>query len=199
MTDSMAEVRAKRKKKVSPFNQSPYRDAYVRLIQAGWSSTALERYAKYRYDETIPASTFRNHMRRIEKPHALVVTGKDGQALTDVDTDVLGIRQSLIALQIQRLQVDAKHEFDMNKLFTSTREELKLLSQLLNEAKADQRDFGVIVHDPKDELPPVPAPEPANSPRHASMAELLGLSDGVDQLGVVERLADVISMVPKTG
>lgn len=192
MTDSMAEVRAKRKKKVSPFNQSPYREDYVRLIQAGWSSVALERYAKYRYDEAIPASTFRNHMRRIDKPDALTVTGKNNQALTGTEIDVMGVRQQLIMLQIQRLGVDSAHEFQMNKLFTSTREELKLLSQLLNEAKQDQHDFGLLKHRADEDLPSVPVADAANSPRHATLGQLMGLAPGQDALGVVEALAQVI-------
>jgi hypothetical protein len=149
-----------RKKKVSPFNQSPYRDA-VRLIQAGRAS--LERYAKYRYDEAIPASTFRNHMRRIDKPDALTVTGKDKQALTGTEIDVMGVRQQLIMLQIQRLAVDSSHEFQMNKLFTSTREEMKLLSTLLNE-EADQQDYGLLRHRADEDLPTVPQADPSNSP-----------------------------------
>lgn len=192
MTDQMAEVRAKRKKKVSPFNQSPYREDYVRLIQAGWSSTALERYAKYRFDEVIPASTFRNHMRRIDKPEALTVTGKSGAGLTGTEIDVMGVRQQLIMLQIQRLAVDSAHEFQMNKLFTSTREEMKLLSQLLNEAKADQQDFGVIKHNPADLLPDVPQPDAGNSPRFASLGQLMGLTPGQNALDVAEALAKVI-------
>lgn len=193
-TDSMAEVRAKRKRKISPFNSSPYRDAYVRLIQAGWSSTALERYAKYRYDEVIPASTFRNHMRKIEKAEPLAIIGKSGAALGDLDIDVMGIRQQLITLQVQRLGVDANHEFQMNKLFGSTREEIKLLSTLLNEAKADQRDYGVIVHDPSEELPPVPVPEAKNSPKHTTVQALLGLESGQDPLALAEGFAKVINI-----
>ena len=192
MTDAMAEVRAKRKKKVSPFNQSPYREDYVRLIQAGWSSASLERYAKYRYDEAIPASTFRNHMRRIDKPDALTVTGKDKVALTGTEIDVMGVRQQLIMLQIQRLSVDSAHEFQMNKLFTSTREEMKLLSQLLNEAKADQQDYGLLRHRADEDLPAVPQADPSNSPRHASLGQLMGLTAGQSPLAMVEALAQVI-------
>jgi hypothetical protein len=192
----MASVRAARTKKVSPFNQSPYRDDYVRLIEAGWSSVSLERYAKYRYDEKIPASTFRNHMRRIEKnadpSKRLAITDKDKNQLSGTEVDVMGVRQQLIVLQIQRLAVDSQHEFQMNKLFTSTREEMKLLSSLLNEAKADQMDFGVIKHRAGDELPDVPAPTPSNSPRHASLGALMGLEPGQDPLGMVEALAKVI-------
>jgi hypothetical protein len=202
MEDSMAEVRARRKKKVSPFNQSPYREDYVRLIQAGWSSVSLERYAKYRYDEQIPASTFRNHMRRIEKAantgNRLAVTGKDGAQLAGTEIDVMGVRQQLIMLQIQRLGVDSAHEFQMNKLFASTKEEMKLLAQLLNEAKADQKDYGLLKHRADEDLPEVPQADAGNSPRHASLAQLMGLQAGQDALGVVEALAKVIP-ISQTG
>lgn len=202
MTDSMAEVRARRKKKVSPFNQSPYREDYVRLIQAGWSSASLERYAKYRYDETIPASTFRNHMARIQKGknpgNPLAVTGKGGEQLTGTEIDVMGVRQQLIMLQIQRLGVDSAHEFQMNKLFASTREEMKLLGTLLNDAKADQADYGLLKKATGDELPEVPQPDAGNAPRHTSLAQLMGLDAGQDALGVVEALANVIP-IGKTG
>ena len=196
MTDRMESVRAARKKKISPFNQSPYRDDYVRLIEAGWSSVSLERYAKYRYKEEIPASTFRNHMRRIEKkadPNArLAITGKDANHLAGTEVDVMGVRQQLIVLQIQRLAVDSSHEFTMNKLFTSTREEMKLLSTLLNEAKADQLDYGVRTGPIKDELPDVPQPDAGNSPQHTTLAGLLGVNPGGDLLGAAEALAKVI-------
>lgn len=196
MTDQMAEVRAKRKKKISPFNQSPYREDYVRLIKAGWSSASLERYAKYRYDEKIPASTFRNHMARIEKSqdpgNPLKITGKDATSLQGTEIDVMGVRQQLIGLQIQRLSVDVKHEFDMNKLFGSTRAEMQLLSTLLNEAKQDQKDYGVIAHDPAEDLPEVPQPEASNSPRHSSLGSLLGVGPGTDMLAAAEALAKVI-------
>ena len=75
----MAPVRAKRKRKISAFNQSPYREDYVRLIEQGWSSTSLERYAKYRYDEKIPASTFRNHIAKLRPAGTPVIPGKDGR------------------------------------------------------------------------------------------------------------------------
>lgn len=194
----MAAVRARRKKKISPFNQSPYKDDYVRLIKAGWSSTSLERYAAYRYDEEIPASTFRNHMARIEKQpdagNGLAVTGKNSEKLTGTEIDVMGVRQQLIMLQIQRLAVDSSHEFQMNKLFTSTREEIKLLGQLLNESKADMKDFGVLAHDPEDQKAPTGAQDGPVVPRHKSMAELLGVTDPADVLGVVQGLAQVIPM-----
>jgi hypothetical protein len=198
LTDDMAAVRAKRKKKISPFNQSPYKDDYVRLIKAGWSSTSLERYAAYRYDEQIPASTFRNHMARIERAAgtdgSLAVTGKDKEKLTGTEIDVMGVRQQLIMLQIQRLAVDSSHEFQMNKLFTSTREEIKLLGQLLNEAKLDQKDYGLLAHDPEDQKAPTGAQDGQVVPRHKSFGDLLGVSDPEAVLGMVQGLARVIPM-----
>lgn len=192
----MAPVRAKRKRKISPFNQSPYREDYVRLIKAGWSSASLERYAAYRYDEKIPASTFRNHMARIEKPEIPTVIGKNGTPITDAEIDVMNVRQQLIQLQLQRLAVDAAHEFQMNKLFGSTRNEITLLSTLLNEAKQDQRDYGVIAHDPADALPDVPVENAVNAPRFQTIGQMLGLGEGQDPLAVVERLAQVIPIAP---
>lgn len=200
MTDRMESVRAARKKKISPFNQSPYRDDYVRLIEAGWSSVSLERYAKYRYKEEIPASTFRNHMRRIEKKadpsKRLALTAKDQEQLSGSEVDVMGVRQQMIVLQIQRLGVDTAHEFQMNKLFTSTREELKLLSTLLNEAKADQLDFGVIAAKQEDELPPVPQADASNSPQHATLGSLLGAGEDADMLAAAEALGKVLQFPP---
>lgn len=195
MTNQMAEVRAKRKKPLSPFNQSPYREDYVRLIRAGWSSVSLERYAKYRYKEEIPASTFRNHMRKIQKDETSQitrVTGKNNTDLSGTEIDVMQVRQSLIALQIQRLSVDVTHEFQMSKLFTSTREEMKLLSNLLNEAKADQKDFGVLAPADTDEAPAVPAADDSNAPKYQTFGQMLGLQPGQDEKDLVEQLAKVI-------
>lgn len=202
MTDEMADVRAKRKKKISPFNQSPYREDYVRLIKAGWSSVSLERYAKHRYKEEIPASTFRNHMARIEKTadpsNRLAIKGRDENQLSGAEIDVMGVRQQLIVLQVERLNVDTKHEFQMSKLFTSTREEMKLLSTLLSEARQDQLDFGVIAATKEDELPPVPVPDASNAPKHATLGALLGVGDGEDLLAAAEKLGQVLQF-PQTG
>lgn len=196
MTDSMAEVRAARKKPLSAWAASPNREIYIRLIEEGWSSTSLEHYADYRFHEKIPASTFRNHMRRIEKKAGKPITAgkftdKDGKPMETTDVDVMGVRQSLIVMQMQRIGMDFQHEQAMNKLFNTTRQELQLLSSLLTEAKQDQLDFGARVA--PDQEPLIPE-GPASAPKHRSFGELLGLPPEADELAAVERLAAVIEM-----
>lgn len=121
-----------------------HREEYLRLLQAGWSSASLERYAALRYGEDIPASTFRTYRKRckVETPVSVLLGGE--QLDSDVTPDVLVRRQELIALQTARIAIDAQHERSMGKLFSSTRSEIQLLDGLLTALKTDLQDMGVL-------------------------------------------------------
>lgn len=105
---------------------SPHRDEYVRLMKAGWSSATLERYAAWRYGKDVPASTFRQYKKRqkldVQTSRLLNASFVDPDALPDVLTK----RQELIALQTERLAIDAEHERNMRKLFGTTKGEIAL-------------------------------------------------------------------------
>lgn len=173
-------------KGASVINSSPHRDEYRRLmLDDGWTSFALERYASYRYGEDIKASTFRGYKSKIlaQKPDWVspdVLTGKDKKPLAEggreVQLDVMDMRQKLAFLQLQRISVDVATELSLGKLFNSTGREIELAAKLLDQIKEDQQDFGVL---PKvaDEVKVGVNQLPQDIPRqHSTLGEALGLS-----------------------
>lgn len=148
-------TRSRRRRNV--IGQSMHRDEYVRLMKAGWSSATLERYAAWRCGEDIPASTFREYKKKLKLD---VQTSRLLNASFDTDAipDVLAKRQELIALQTDRIAIDAAHERSMTKLFASTRSEIALLNNLLTDLRHDLESAGILGAErvagvPEEELP----------------------------------------------
>lgn len=154
---------------------SPHRDEYVRLMEAGWSSMALERYARHRYGEDVPAATFRTYKRR-----AKIVTdvSKFGEIVDpEKMIDVLRTRSELVQLQMERIRIDHDHERTMGKLFGSTSREIDLLAKLLDQSKADQQDLGLFPKAGETLHVDLPRPSGETAPRHRSLAEALGIEE----------------------
>lgn len=160
-------------------------------MRAGWSSVALERYASHRFGEDIPSSTFRSYKRRA---HIEIETSKllGKEIDPDKTADVVATRQELIALQLDRIGIDAKHERDMSKLFSSTGREIELLSKLLDSAKADLQDLGVFPV-AAQEMHVTSGPGPADAPKYAS------LGDVISDPSRSEEMAKVLHMVLPNG
>ncbi len=135
--DDLSKRSRSRRKNV--IGNSPHADEYTRLLQAGWSSLALERYAKFRYAEDIPAKTFRDYRQR-KQIQAKLQT----EATIDPDAliDIVAERAELIRIQKARIAVDVELEAEMNKLFSTTGKEIERLSELLDQYKGDLQDLG---------------------------------------------------------
>jgi hypothetical protein len=152
---------------------SAQREEYVRLMESGWSSMALERYAYHRYGEDIPASTFRAYKaKRGIKVEVSVMRGRDIDP--DRTHDVVATRQELIALQMARIGIDAQHERDMKKLFGTTRGEISLLSMLLDAAKGDLQDLGLFPKAGETITVKGDGPDPESIPKARTLAEAMG-------------------------
>jgi hypothetical protein len=121
---------------------SPHKDEYVRLLKLGWSSTAISKFALFRYGEDIPERTVRNYRRSI----GIQVLRSEMRGVDvdpDVIMDILAERAELLALQKARIAIDTKHERDMQKLFSGTRHEVEVANRLISDAKADMQDYGL--------------------------------------------------------
>ena len=174
---------------------SPNRDEYVRLMQAGWSSLTLERYAAYRYGEDIPSKTLREYRAKNE----IVVEVKPFDRVSaDQTVDVVGARAELIRLQQARIAIDWEHEQNMSKLFTGNRAEILLLSQLLSDHKGDLQDLGIM---PKaGEKIEISGPSKATAeqaPRALTLGALFGSPDA--DPAVVAGLARSLHLATKGG
>jgi len=162
-----AEEPAKRsRKRRNVIGSSMHRDEYLRLMKAGWSSATLERYAAWRCGEDIPASTFRQYKKRMKLD---VQTSRLLNASFDTDAvpDVLVKRQELIALQTERIAIDAQHERGMGKLFGTTKAEIALLNTLLTDMRTDLVEAGVIGDSRVEAVPEL------DLPRHRTLSEVL--------------------------
>lgn len=176
-----------KRKKDSPgqiLARSPHQEEYRRLMKAGWTSFALERYADYRYGEKIASSTFRNFKARklARDPKWLDVTyltDKDGQQIiakgVEVDLDVMGVRQQLLHLQLQRISIDVAEELGDRKLKDGTAKELRLAMDMLDKVREDQVQYGILPATASvtrftiDDLPADVAP------RHSTLGDALGV------------------------
>jgi hypothetical protein len=178
MSDDKPKERSRRRRNV--IGSSMHRDEYLRLMKAGWSSATLERYAAWRCGEDIPASTFRQYKKRMKLD---VQTSRVLNASFDTDAipDVLTKRQELIALQTERLAIDAQHERDMRKLFGTTKNEIALLNTLLNELRQDLTDAGVLGEGASQAEPEI------ELPKHRTLADVLP--------GDEQGLAEVLHMI----
>jgi hypothetical protein len=183
-------------------NQSPHLDEYIRLMQQGWSSFALERYASYRYGEKIAAATFRTRKSRMmaQKTDWVTpdhLTGKSNAAIADPEhrVDVLKIRHQLAVLQMQRISLDVKTELDLGKLFSSTKGEIDMLSSLLDKIKQDEEDFG-LREKVADRATVTVQDLPAQvAPRHDTLAAALG-AGGLDQAQLINVARELGKIVP---
>lgn len=157
MADEAPKPRERSRRRRNVIGGSPHRDEYVRLMKAGWSSATLERYAAWRNGEDIPASTFRQYKKR-QKLDVQTSRLLNSSFDTDAIPDVLTKRQELIALQTERLAIDAQHERDMRKLFGTTKAEIAMLNTLLNEMRQDLVDAGVMGENRAESIPEVDLP-----------------------------------------
>ena len=154
--------------------RSSNRDEYVRLMENGWSSLTLERYAAYRYGEEIPASTFRTYR---SKHEIVVKNGVKPMKGVEPDqvVDVIGKRAELIRLQEARIAIDVQHETMMAKLFGSTRGEIATLNALLDSHKADLQDLGLLPKaGEKITINDGRQPTAADAPKARTLGDLLG-------------------------
>jgi hypothetical protein len=158
------------------------------MMEVGWSSFALERYAWHRFGEDIPASTFRSF-----KAKSGIVARGDRFSASDPDAlvDVVSARADLIRLQQARVAIDWEHERAMKKLFSNNRAEIALLGALLTEHRVDLQDLGLL---PKaGEMLEVRALKGSEElPRHRSLADALGEA-GVSE-ATERQLARVLHM-----
>lgn len=164
-----ASPRSRRRRNV--IGSSPNRDEYVRLMRAGWSSIALERYAAFRYGEDIPNQTFRAYRKRQK------IERENPKFKVDVDevVDVIGLRADMIRLQVDRIGIDYKHEQAMGKLFGTLRNEISLLDGLLDSHKRDLQDVGLMPKSP-DELKVTAGPSAqSGAPKHLTLGQMLGI------------------------
>lgn len=172
---------------------SSNRDEYVRLMEAGWSSLALERYAAYRYGEDIPSKTLREYRLK----HGIERKVKPFERVdADQVVDVVGARAELIRLQQARISIDWTHEQAMSKLFTSSRAEIALLSVLLSDHKADLQDLGVM---PKagEKVEIIATPSATEIPRALTLGALFGMPDA--DHAAVAGLARSLHLATKNG
>jgi hypothetical protein len=183
-------------------NSSPHLEEYLRLMESGWSSQALERYASYRYGEVIASSTFRTRKARMlaQKPASVKMselTGKSGSEIADAEhrVDVMKIRNQLAVLQMQRISLDVKTELDLGKLFSSTKGEIDMLNTLLDKIKQDEEDFGLrakVADETKVTVSDLPAQV---APRHDTLAAALG-AGGLDQAQLIKVARELGTIVP---
>lgn len=150
------------------------------MLKQGWSSKALEAYARERYGEDIPSSTFRTYRGRLkieEKPSVFKV-----DVDIDATVDVIRARAELIALQTKRIGIDVEHEGNMSKLFGTTRGEIDLLNRLLNDHKADLQDIGALPSRKQESSIEVSQTTTVREdvPRQRSLADALGLPESAE-------------------
>jgi hypothetical protein len=177
---------------------SSHRDEYERLMGAGWSSSSLEKYAYHRYGEDVPASTFRLYRAKYEiKPPDSKMRGKEIDP--DRTHDVVAARQELIALQMERIGIDAQHERDMKKLFGTTSREIALLSGLLTEAKADLQDLGLFPKAGEVVTVKSSGPEPESLPKARTLAEAIGGGAPSEDVGLARVLHMMLPPSPPPG
>jgi hypothetical protein len=149
---------------------SPHRDEYHRLLVAGWSSYALEKYAMHRFGEDIPARTF-----RLYKTRKKIIVAPDPLKELSLDDipDVLQERIRIVQLQKERIGIDWTHEQSMRKLFNTTGREIQLYSQLLTDLRSDLQDLGFLPRPGAQDTVPREADD--NSPRYRTLGDAFGV------------------------
>jgi hypothetical protein len=146
----------KRKKRPNLIGNSENRNAYYRLMQAGWSSTSLSFYALHYYGETIAASTFRSYRARKGWPALKTPANvRDAESETlpagwnptadhDNPIDVFHERAQLVHLQKLRVALAVAKEVRTGELEPSTRLEVQALDKLLEGVKGDLQLLGML-------------------------------------------------------
>lgn len=178
--DDVPTKRSRRRRGV--IRRSEHRDEYERLIRAGWSSYALERYALYRYGEDIPSRTWRDYIKALEGSDLVERSRPEAEKMTlgdhdpDKLVDILALRSEMVALQQQRIVIDVGHERSTKRLFSTTNREIQLLSQLLDAVKGDMQDLGLLpkagdILNVRHSRGPDPTRE---APRYPTLAAALG-------------------------
>lgn len=169
---------------------SENREQYERLLNGGWSTTALERYAAHRFNEEISAYTFRRHRAKMPPPEETEVRDQKLALLRkDEEVDVFQTRADLIRLQQQRVLTDVGLEIGdrgMNKLFTTTKYEIELLSNLLDAHVRDMQVLG-LVPQPGARLDVVHSA--ASQVEQRSLGDILGSDVDPETLAKVVHLA----------
>lgn len=194
-------ARSKTRRTSSLIGSSPHRDEYVRLIEAGWTSVALERYASYRFGEEIAAGTFRTYKSRkkITVAPSVLLGSKQDVSAGESRVDVMGVREELVLLQMRRIAIDAKHEQDMSKLFSTTGKEIDMLARLLDQVKTDQQDYGLLPKVADRVEVTQPGPKPGEAPKHRTLGALLGLESDEDIASAARTLSQVIPITRRAG
>lgn len=199
MTSQSEQPKGRSRRRRNVIGSSPNRDEYVRMLKAGWSSLALEKYAAFRYGEDIPANTFRYYRKRLKQddPNAIV---EYKEVKTDQMIDVIGERAQLLALQKKRITIDFEHETNMAKLFSSLGKEIDLYNRLLDSHKADLQDLGLLPKTTEQiEMTMNDAAKAPAAPRHRTLAEALGVDlDTEHGIDLAQSLANVIPLPGKT-
>lgn len=195
MSDDKTPPTGRSRRRRNVIGSSPNRDEYVRMLKAGWSSLALEKYAAFRYGEDIPANTFRYYRKRLKEddPNAIV---KYQEVKTDQMVDVIGERAQLLELQKRRIGLDWEHEKNMSKLFSSMGREIDLYNRLLDSHKADLQDLGLLPKTAEQiQMTMTGAADAPAAPKHKTLADAIGADlneDGV--LDIAQTLANVIQL-----
>ena len=171
---------------------SPNKDDYERLIEAGWSSLSLERYAALRFGERIDGSLFRRYRQKmnttIEK--ADPEDEKLARLRRDELIDIVQERADMIRLQKQRVMTDVGLEIGssgMGKLFQTTRFEIELLSDMLSAHAEDLQTLGVM---PKaNQQVEVTHRTGSPEPEKRTLQEIMGSDADSETLATVVHLA----------
>jgi len=133
---------------------SEHEELIRRLIAAGWTSVAISLYMQVRYGYELHDSTIRVY--RLKEQESIKKEWPDLELASrqevfkekavhdDGLVDVIGKLQMLIRLQEQRIVIDVKHEEQMGKLFGSTRQELKVMGELLQQYHETLQDWGIV-------------------------------------------------------
>lgn len=171
---------------------SGHREDYERLLEAGWSSVSLEKYAAYRFNEQIDASTFRRYRQRMELDAAKVESpdGRLAKLRRDELIDIVQARADLIRLQKARVWTDVGLEIGdrgMGKLFRTTRHEIALLSEMLTAHAEDLQALGVLTK--PDERIEVTKQSSLPELENRRLGEILGSDADEESLARVVNLA----------
>lgn len=195
------EVTRKKKRTSNAIGRSPNREEYANLMQAGWSSVALERYALWRYGEEIKASAFRTYRRRHGWQVQTATFNGDRDLDPDVLLDLVHERAELIRLQKFRISVDVRLERNMNKLLSTTKGEIELLSRMLDQSKRDLQDLGLFpqagvkidIHGRVGGLEPsMDDGRNRFTPPAASLGELLGQMGPEEEMRMARMINDML-------
>lgn len=135
--------RSKRRRNV--IRNSPNRGEYELLIDEGWSSIGLSRYALYRYGEDIPDRTFRAYRAKLGKSMKDRPDTMRHPLHVDLDTlpDVVRERMGIYLLQKQRVIEESQREENRGTMARDLRVEIRFMAEMLDQVKQDMQDLGL--------------------------------------------------------